>query len=361
MGSLEMKDMSLVQFSLDVESYNSRSNQIAVKLIVENNGDEKVKLISLTPNVPLGVELEERRDTSHESKKEKAIDLCIELTEILDGFLLSEYENIKQERISVQKEMTEEIFKVGSPFSISVSIFSYPLKAAYLSQEIKAINRKLSSTKYYIQNLEDAKWAYDKWFASLDNGVIEKGLFEGKLQQLRNLEEKMSESESNVLAIIEPDSSYTRSYVIRFKRKKFSQKMFNITMEGVFSQDESLGQYRRTVSEPVSISPSSFALTFLAVIASVLGSILKFNLGSSTSSSFLSYFDKLFTHLTTGHGISSAIVAIVFFNIYEHINFGDFGKNINQSPNWQVALLIGTLSGLMADKIVKALSVFIGI
>ncbi|MED1043990.1 hypothetical protein P4T54_05595 [Bacillus mycoides] len=350
--------MSSVQFKIEVESYNGRSDQIAVKLIVDNSGGERIKLISLTPNVPFGVQIEERRDTSQESKKEKAIDLCLELTDILDGYLENNYEIIKAGRISLGKERVNEIFKVKSFFSVYASLF----KQTLLSQELRAINRKLTSIKFTVQNLADAEWAYDKWFANLSDDIIEKGLYEGKLQQLKNLENQMSEIESNVLALIEPASSYTRSYVIKFKRRLFSQKIFNITIDGLYADENSSSQYRGTVSEPVTISPSSLALTFLAIISSILGAILKYNLEHSNGSDSISkYLMDLFTNLTTSYGLSSAIVAIVFFNIYEHINFGDFGKKINQSPNWQVALLIGALSGLMGDKIVKALNIFIGI
>ncbi|MDC6159386.1 hypothetical protein CON85_12265 [Bacillus toyonensis] len=351
--------MSLVQFKIEVEPYNGRSNQIAIKLVVTNTGEDRVRLISLTPNVPIGVEIEERRDISQESKKEKAIDLCLQLTEILNNHLLINYENVKEEIIAINKEMFNEIF--ASPQKVLMNSISI-IKHSVVSQEVKRINTKLDSMNYKIQSLEDAQWAYDKWFSHLGDDNVEKSLYEGKLQQLKNLEEKMGENESNVLALIEATSSYTRSYVIKFKRKLFSPKIFNITIDGLYSQDKLNGEYRVNVSEPVTISPQPFALTFLAVLSSIMGSILKYNLEHpKVSDSFLSYTNELFTYLSTGYGVSSAIVAIVFFNIYEHINFGDFGKKISSSPNGQVALLIGALSGLMGDKIVKALNVFIGI
>ncbi|HHT7190017.1 TPA: hypothetical protein ACTZ5N_003416, partial [Bacillus cereus] len=157
--------MSSVQFKIEVESYNGRSDQIAVKLIVDNSGGERIKLISLTPNVPFGVQIEERRDTSQESKKEKAIDLCLELTDILDGYLENNYEIIKVGRISLAKEKMNEILKVKSFFLVYASLF----KQTLLSQELRAINRKLTSIKFTVQNLADAEWAYDKWFANLSD------------------------------------------------------------------------------------------------------------------------------------------------------------------------------------------------
>ncbi|MDA2233788.1 hypothetical protein PDM89_11910 [Bacillus cereus] len=361
--------MASVQFGLEVEPYNGRSDQIAIKLAVTNSGEEKIKLISLTPNVPIGVEIEERGDISQESKKERAIDLCLELTEILNRHLLTHYKELKKQIAEVNKDVLQIQLRslplIFNPIELAQSLIYSTIFSSGrtgLLQETRTLSRKRDSTQFKVQNLEDAKWAYDKWFSTLSDDNIEKGLYEGKLQQLKNLEDKMSENESNVLALIEPASSYTRSYVIKFKRRLFSQKIFNITIDGLYSEDNSPSQYRGTVSEPVTMSPSSFALTFLAIFSSILGSVLKYNLEHPNGSdSLLKYIDSLFTNLVTSYGVSSAIVAIVFFNIYEHINFGDFGKNIKQSPNWQVALLIGALSGLMGDKIVKALNVFIGI
>ncbi|PFK30588.1 hypothetical protein COJ18_27605 [Bacillus cereus] len=350
--------MSLVQFNIETEPYNSRSNQIALKLVINNNSEEKINLISLTPNVPMGVEIEERRESFQESTKEKIMDLCSQLTQILNYHIFIKYEDVKKEIIAANKELMDEV--LSSPKQ-AMNVYLTLMKPSMISQERKRIHSRLDAARFKIQNLEDAKWAYDKWFSNLDNDSIEKNMYEGKLEQLKNLEGKMNENESNTLAVIEPKSSYTRSYVIKFKRRLFSQKIFNITIDGLYTEDNLSGQYRGTVSEPVTISPQSFALTFLAVFASILGSILKYNLENTQNYYFSEYTDGLFRHLITGNGISSAIVAMIFFNIYEHINFGDFSKSINKSPNWQVALLIGILSGLMADKIVKALNIFIGI
>ncbi|MEI2406354.1 hypothetical protein [Niallia taxi] len=351
--------MSLVQFNIETEPYNNRSNQIALKLIINNTSNEKINLISLTPNVPIGVEIEERKNSFQESAKEKIMDLCLQLTEILNSHLYIKYEEIRKEIIDANKDLLNQIlsFSTKNVFGLYMGI----MKPSLMSSQMKRIHSRIDSTTFKIQNIEDANWAYDKWFAELNNEAIEKNLYQGKLEQLKRLESKMNENESNALAVIEPSSSYTRSYVITFKRRLFSQKIFNITLDGIYTEDTANSQFRGTVSEPITISPRSSSLTLLAVFASVLGSTLKYNLEHPENTQFVKYIDGLLTNLTTGYGISSIIVALIFFNIYEHINFGDFGKNIKQPPNWQVALLIGILSGLMVDKIVKALNVFVGI
>jgi hypothetical protein len=352
--------MSLVQFNIETEPYNSRTNQIALKLVINNTGTEKINIISLTPNVPLGVEIQEKKDSFQESAKEKIMDLCLQLTEILNNHLIIKYEDIKKEIIDANREMFKQLLSL-SPKNV-LGMYIAIIKPLMMSDQMKRINSRIDATKFKIKNLEDAKWAYDKWLSNLNNDAIERNLYEGKLDQLKRLESKMNENEPSALAVIEPSSSYTRSYVITFKRRLFSQKIFNITLDGIYTEDNSTRQFRGTVSEPITISPRSSALTLLAIFASILGSILKYNLEHpNNNTEIVKYVDGLLTNLTTGNGISSVIVALIFFNIYEHINFGDFGKNIKQPPNWQVALLIGILSGLMVDKIVKALNVFIGI
>ncbi len=51
------------------------------------------------------------------------------------------------------------------------------------------------------------------------------------------------------------------------------------------------------------------------------------------------------------------VVALVIFNIYEQT---EFGARINMGVGWRSALLIGVLAGVFTDRLIAALTVFIG-
>ena len=109
------------------------------------------------------------------------------------------------------------------------------------------------------------------------------------------------------------------------------------------------------------------ALTLVAVVSSLLGYVLRFTLSQSTSASSATQvsqltpqafsLEQLLTLLTSATWIGSAILAFVFFNVYE---FTDVGRNFRMGLGWRSALLIGALCGLMGDRILVALKAFLG-
>src|SRR5215472_10347845 len=104
----------------------------------------------------------------------------------------------------------------------------------------------------------------------------------------------------------------------------------------------------------VIISPNPFVLTMIAIFAAFLGAILK-KITSSTSSGVS--FDPSIRAFLSGPVLAAAIIALVFFNIYEFTTIGDKFK---MPVSWRSALLIGLLVGLFDDQFLAALKAFAG-
>jgi hypothetical protein len=55
--------------------------------------------------------------------------------------------------------------------------------------------------------------------------------------------------------------------------------------------------------------------------------------------------------------VSAAILALLFFNVYEHTSFG---RQLRMNLGWRSALLIGALCGLMQERILTSLKSLLG-
>jgi hypothetical protein len=114
------------------------------------------------------------------------------------------------------------------------------------------------------------------------------------------------------------------------------------------------------------ISPRAFWLSCIAVVSSVLGAVLRSALHSGKSAisgsidavpPFDLVVQQLQRQVVALDTLGGMVVALVIFNIYEQT---EFGARINMGVGWRSALLIGVLAGVFTDRLIAALTVFIG-
>ena len=90
--------MPKVRFSLDEQFSDQRSNEVAYKLTVENNGETTINLLSIVPRIPEEVQLLQVKDPSLTEIKTKYSELCAELTRLVKdqiNYLLTEERDTK--------------------------------------------------------------------------------------------------------------------------------------------------------------------------------------------------------------------------------------------------------------------------
>ena len=183
-------------------------------------------------------------------------------------------------------------------------------------------------------------------------------MFLAKLEQLKTIENSIGpDASAAAMADIETDSFYATTYVLKFSRSLFSSKKFNFTVEGQFAKNDMSETYLDSTSATIAISPRPYILSTIAVLSSLFGVSLKFSIDPNVPIDSCKYFELLGTQLITGPGVSSAILALLIFNIFEHTSLGD---KIKIGVNWRSALLVGVLCGLFSERMIEALKVLVG-
>lgn len=347
--------MPKVSLELEEQLSDSRSNEVAYRLKIINLGAGTLNLMNLNPQIPEGVELVEVKDSSTVVAKERHKKLCEELTQIVKDFLFVEVDGVESRILDIEKKHVKEIIKDAS----TIWRIYFNALTGRMEKRMEQKRKEESSLKYEINSSLDANVALDKWFNIPDsNSNVLNSLFLAKLEQLKSIESIIGADASTVaMATIEPDSFYATTYVLKFARSLVSLKKFNFSVEGQFTEKGKEESHLESVSTTVAISPRPYILSFITVFSALLGVALKFSIQPETPIDFDRYFDFLGLQLITGPGVSSGILALLMFNIFEHTSFSD---KINMGVSWRSALLVGIVCGLFSERMIEALKVLVG-
>jgi hypothetical protein len=348
--------MPKVQFRLEEQFADRRSNEVAYKFTMENLSSSSVELLSITPRIPEDVRLIEIRDPSFIALKSKHNELCEQLENLLLIHMELSIKEFRDEYLKFLRDGIKEIFSglgfISVPFRMLIGTFD-----TYFESTIS----KAKAFKIRIENHKQAEDSFNRWqFNDSNADKTLRDLYEVKLQQLDELEKEMGPNlRASSLATIESESFFAITYVLKFQRNRWDSKKYNIAIEGVYS-DVGKNNEKRYVggaTTSLTISPSPTAMTLVAIVASVLGLTLKIatSLGQNNTQSFTYPNITIFSL----QAIASIILALIFFNIYE---FTDLGKKIGGvGIGWRSALFIGALCGLFGDRILAALKTLLGI
>ena len=340
--------MPKVQFSLEEQNSDLRSNEVSYKLTVENLSPSAVELLSLTPRIPEDVKLLEIRDPSLIELKSKHNDLCKELTSLLNNSVQIRSHAFREEYVKIYREMFKEMFAGTGILALYFSLFT----GSYTN----SMGEKLAKAKAFqvtIENYTQAQEALNTWLSETsETDPTIRNLYTTKLQWLCRLEAEMgSDLKMSSLATIEPESFFAVTYVLKFPRNLLNAKKYNIAIEGVYTdvKAEDKRRYVGGATRSLTVSPNPVALSTVAVIGSILGAVLN-----------LSMNNWIYTNVSLfRNGLVASILALIFFNIYE---FTDMGKNFGVlGIGWRSALFIGALCGIFGDRIMTSFKTLLGI
>ncbi|GGY66171.1 hypothetical protein [Marinobacter zhanjiangensis] len=340
---------------LEEQLSDSRSNEAAYRVRIENLGSAVLDLVNLNPQIPDGVELVEVKDSSTVAAKERHAKLCEDLTQILKDYLFAENEEVQNRILDIEKNHIHRIIQDINPFYWRAY---FKLFTGFIEKSVERVRKERSSMAFVISSSEDAAIAIDKWFLVQNGKGALETLFLSKLEQVKEIESTIGKDSREVaIANIEPDSFYATTYVLKFERSMFSAKKFNFTVEGQFREKEKTESRFDSVSTTVSVSPRPYVLSIIAVLSALLGVSLKYSVEQNASASLSEFFSALGTQLATGPGISSGILALLMFNIFEHTSLS---RSIKIGVNWQGALLVGVVCGLFSERMIEALKALVG-
>lgn len=349
--------MPKVIFSLSEQDSDLRSNEKAYKFMVENQGINTISLLSITPRIPQQVEIGEDKNPSLVTVKAKYLALCGELTEILRNQLFISDKTLRDKVSKIAAEYMNDTFKqmTNMPMSIFLRIIGFKKDTTENLAEV--FRRRFDAFYFKVERADDADRALKYFIDKPDTNSSLRDIFILKINQLKELENQMGlNEESSSLATIEPDSFFAVTYTLKFPRSYINPRVFNISIEGAYSEQGKPEKHIGGASTTVIISPKPYILSIITVISSVLGVLLVLSLEASKDpqTNFYSVVERA---LYGSSFITAVILALIFFNIYE---FTGLGKNFKMNISWRSALLIGALCGLLSDRILVALRAFIG-
>jgi hypothetical protein len=330
---------------LEEQLVDVRSDQIAYKLTVSNADSTSLRLLSVQPRVPIGASLLEVTDSSLAQANAQKARLLDELNRLLRQYLWVTSAPFRQEWIDQQRTALRELFSVVGFLSVYFSLF---FRNSSLQARMK---REFETFSFNVASAADARAAYTKWMEASTSYEAVRSLFDEKTKQLERIESRMDEGERPGLTNVPAGGFFTATYVMRFDRKLFEPKKYQVAFEIAHSQADAAPQ-TASVATNVQISPYPMSLSLVAIVAAVLGVLVRTAVTPESQP-----FAQMLSLAQSGQLLVGPIVALIFFNMYEYTSVG---KDLNIGVSWRSALLIGALSGLAHDKILSAIKALIG-
>ncbi|WP_156662703.1 hypothetical protein [Mycobacterium sp. 1274761.0] len=353
---------------LDEQFEDIRSREVAYKLTIDNTLITSLTILTLKPRLPVGARLVDVIDNSMVQAGQRRDQLVHELNILL----LQRFSEMPafQEKQKQVRRTAERVARSSSNPPTSGARNIWDRYASVMKGLLTGIGGEvfdlsddrdddsLAGALFKIESSEDADLALKKWFTPSapeqsppnDEDTL-RSIFEAKIDQLRRVEAKVTETDSTGLTTIEPGSSFVRTYVVKFRRPALEPRKYQLGFEGEYEA----GEAQRTISVAthLQISPYPLSLNLVVIVAALLGAFVREALSDISNP-----LQETFLQANNGKLFVGPIVALVFFNAYEYTSLG---KGLTMAVSWRSALLIGTLCGLADDRIVSALKALIGV
>jgi hypothetical protein len=344
--------MPKVLFSLVDQFSDIRSKEVSYKFLIENHGNAPISVLAINPRIPDTVELIEAQNPSLQATTVQYQRTCHELEEILRAFL---FVTVKEFRDSMAQANAEATVAMLHALPGTLGTYFRTLNRLSLYRTLDIVRVKLQSFALRIRNKADAVSVMETFMASVSDDDIVKKIALEKIRQLGTMEAASpadTSASALPIAIIEPDSFFAITYILQFPRSQANPKKYNLDVEAVYTEDGKTEKHVGGTTAAVVISPQPSILTLIAILAAILGAVVKLLSAKETV-----VFDQVTLTSLIGPAVLAGIVALIFFNVYEFTSFGD---KMKMPLSWRSALLIGFLCGLLDDQMLAALKAFAG-
>ena len=150
--------MARIEFLLEEQNGDLRSNEVALKFSIINNGQNLIEINSITPRIPRNVELIEVREPSYEITVVKYDKICSEITFLLNEYIESSNEILRKKKLNARRSRIisdrPSLFPILEVFVLITLIFKFvdPVPSDEDSQD-----NGLSAYSIRIENSKQAK------------------------------------------------------------------------------------------------------------------------------------------------------------------------------------------------------------
>jgi len=344
----------------ELESFDSRSNEIAYQLNIVNDGQERITLFPVSPIVPKNAKVRKLTNSLGDLQKGHQ-KICRELSYLHKAIIEKAASGDTRDFQTFYKQQLIEVVDGLRPLYARtyLKIIIWKPLGKQIVKSVSTIENE--ARLVVIESSKQAVTLVSQWETeSRDCHELE--VFKEKLIRLQEIEEKINYAIANDCVQLEPGQDYNATYILRFPRGMFQSTQYSIGVEARYTKGEDKKVYVESDSKSRSVSPWPGVLSVIAILASSLGIIIKAAHNSQFRNRLTEYFDNVEEF---GRGwyfldsplLQSAVVAFVFYNIYEYT---DLGRRWNFGVNWRGALLIGFLSGFVGERIMNTLNALLG-
>jgi hypothetical protein len=354
--------MPNVSITAEGQTKDTRSSEYGCAVRIKNEGNAKVRLVSLRPLNPSGTIRQNVLDNDLTTQTASLTQHYTELSTIIMRFVTSESEEYREQLAAKAMEGMNEFFKETKGSGILgfvTTIFSKKyvnfFDDWYTSVEAWTLKVESADDALQLYNdfLKDTK-EKDTYHRILCN------VYCAKIKATQRLEGMVGAAvHQNYIQDIESGGEFSRMYVFSCERSILNPKTYTLTFDCAYQiLDDTANPGTNTVrplhyiatSATTIISPKPLVLNLIAIGSSLLGAALKAALDAGGK--HISIIEACANAVTNGSALAAVITALFFFNVYDST---EIGKKINAGSGWRSALIIGGLSGLVNDRVVQAL------
>jgi len=228
--------MPKVSFSLVEQFSDLRSKELSYKFLIENQGATRINVAAITPRIPDQVQLVEAKNPSLRAVAVQYEQICADIGEIIRTFLIVEVKDFQDRVIKANQELAREFMgSISTYFRVMLRVMRGGLKPT-----IDIIRVRTQSLAVQIRNRDDAVSVMDTFMGSVADTNTVKQIIKEKIRQLADLENHgvlNPQSAAARLAIIEPESFFAITYILRFPRSVMNPKKYNLEVEAAYSED----------------------------------------------------------------------------------------------------------------------------
>jgi len=205
-----------------------------------------------------------------------------------------------------------------------------------------------------IEDSDTAEYALKQFSDDIPTDA-DRRLIDFKISQLRSIEARDDYKRIvNKSTTLYNGQDYKVIYILDAQRRYLDLSSYSVTFDVVLRDSISGHQVARTESGTLVVTPNRAWLTFLAVSAGLVGAAVE----SMRTGATMIRYDSLYKYVETTWRLYllSALVALVFFNIFDFTSIRD---RIKANISWRVAVLVGFLCGLFNEKVLAAFDAFL--
>ena len=345
-----------VSFEIKIEENDVRARQFACHVMLRNNTSKSIHVLAVNYRLGSGVVLEKSDNTSFLDLKKEYDQLRTEIKQLYRSIYISS--NVDGYGKEFARRFLEDV-RAQVSFNNLFMAYFYMITGRlklYANQMVQMLQRM----EFPVASSEDAR--------NILKGLNERGiqvplsdLIVAKIDRMSAIEQiDKNFLRREYVTQIQPGEDLEQVYILKAKRKLSSIASYTAAFDVKLAWEESptdcdvdKKNIERTLSRAVSfnVTPSPITLSILAIIFSFLGAVLISVLPKSQAE-----FSALYDWASLKKYFVAAVLAVVIYNSIEMTEFRDKVPSIS----WRSAMLVGILCGLLSDRMLGAITAFVG-